>query len=156
MEIRVFSLQLGSQWLLQISWFNSSLISYESSHIFLTKTTLNVLALFSLQNTTLLLHSEQISHHLLSLEKQKHCSELLLCTQAQLHFWRSLCSFTRIPPGASPETLPVSCHLALPHGEFLPLFPLPSTLYFGKTFFFYSILKFFPFPPFSFSLFFPC
>lgn len=60
-EIRVFSLKLGSQWLSQIFWFNSSLGSYRSSHLLLTKTILNVLALLNLQYTHPLFHSKQIS-----------------------------------------------------------------------------------------------
>lgn len=50
-EIRVFSLKLGSQWLSQIFWFNSSLGSYKWSHLLLTKAILNILALLNLQYT---------------------------------------------------------------------------------------------------------
>lgn len=96
-EIRVFSLKLGSQWLSQIFWFNSSLDSYKYSPILLTKTILNVLALFNLQYTLPLFHSEQINSSFTFLRKTKP-SQWIPPSYSGLktHFQSSPCFFIMI------------------------------------------------------------
>lgn len=80
----IFSLKLGSEWLSQTSWFKSSLVAYEYSHIFLTKTMLSVLTFFKLHCTSPLT-LDSLAHHSLFLEEQNWHSEFFLLTQGSAH-----------------------------------------------------------------------
>ena len=147
-EIRVFSLKLGSQWLSQIFWFNSFLGSYKSSHLLLTKTILNILALLHLQYIYPLFHSKQMSYYLFSLEKQNHHSGFSLYTQ-------DLAPLPELPlffyNDGRHDLLFITWLFLMV--KLSPLFPLPTIPYVGK---FFSIIQSwccFCFYHFSLSLF---
>lgn len=93
---------------------NSSLVSYESSHIFLTETILDVLALLKLQCMPPLSHSEQISSSFTFLRGAKWSHEFLLQTQGSVQLPKLPLSFREdLTPSCLSESQAVTTSLFL-------------------------------------------
>ena len=104
------------------------------SHI-LHKNDSKYFSFLQIPHTPPLFYSEQINLLFTFLEEQSPCNEFLLCTQGSAPLTSNPSSLTRSWPLSAFQRDTACEHLALPHGELLPLGPLPSVPYFGQTFF---------------------